>query len=142
MEFSRRDVGYLLPLFAAAVRAQERQTTPLASRLYHHERIPYEGDGRKKGRRFFYGPNRSGFNLEMHETILGPGTQTHAPHKHAHEEIVIVVEGSVEALIDGKAETVQAGSVIYFAGGQMHSARNAGSTPCRYYVVELRGADV
>jgi mannose-6-phosphate isomerase-like protein (cupin superfamily) len=34
---------------------------------------------------------------------------------------------------------VEAGSVIYFGSNQMHSIRNAGSAPCRYYVVELRG---
>ena len=52
----------------------------------------------------------------MHETILGAGTETQAPHKHLHEEIVL----------EGKTETAEEGSVIYFASNQMHSARNAG----------------
>ena len=81
------------------------------------------------------------FNLEAHETILGPGTETHAPHKHEHEEIVIVVEGTAQTFMEGKTETVEAGSVIYFGSNQMHSLRNAGTTPCRYYVVELRGKE-
>jgi quercetin dioxygenase-like cupin family protein len=77
----------------------------------------------------------------MHETILGSGTETHAPHKHLHEEIVIVIEGTVETYLEGKTETAEAGSVIYFASNQMHSAGNAGGTPCRYYVIELRGSE-
>jgi quercetin dioxygenase-like cupin family protein len=80
-----------------------------------------------------------GFKLEMHETVLGRGTRTHAPHKHEHEEIVIVVEGTVETYLDGKTELAEAGSVVYFASNQMHSARNAATAPCRYYVIELRG---
>jgi quercetin dioxygenase-like cupin family protein len=142
MNLSRRELATLLPTLAAATATA--QTTPgpiLPSKIYHNAQIPYEGDQKKKGRRFFYGTNRSGFNLEMHETILGPGTETHAPHKHLHEEIVIVMEGTVETYLEGKTETAEAGSVIYFASNQMHSARNAGGTPCRYYVIELRGSE-
>jgi quercetin dioxygenase-like cupin family protein len=140
MEFSRRDLTFLLPALAAAnAGGQPRQAATLASKVYHHGQIAYQGDAKKKGRRFFYGKNHIGFNLEMHETVLGEGTQTHAPHKHEHEEIVIVVEGSVEAYFDGKTEIAEAGSVIYFGSNQMHSARNAGSAPCQYYVIELRG---
>ncbi|MGA3238190.1 MAG: cupin domain-containing protein [Bryobacteraceae bacterium] len=140
MNISRRELTALLPALAAANAAAQQKPAPaLPSKVYHSNQIPYEGDQKKKGRRFFYGANRLGFNLEMHETILGPGTQTHDPHKHVHEEIVIVIEGTVESYLEGKTETAEAGSVIYFASNQMHSARNAGSTPCRYYVIELRG---
>jgi XRE family transcriptional regulator, regulator of sulfur utilization len=142
MTLSRRELTALLPALAAANAVA--QTTPaqmLPSKIYHGNQIPYEGDQKKKGRRFFYGAKRSGFNLEMHETILGPGMETHAPHKHLHEEIVMVIEGTVEAYLEGKTETAAAGSVIYFASNQMHSARNAGGTPCRYYVIELRGSE-
>jgi XRE family transcriptional regulator, regulator of sulfur utilization len=123
MTLSRRELTALLPALAAA--NATAQTTPaqmLPSKIYHSNRIPYEGDQKKKGRRFFYGANRSGFNLEMHETILGPDMETHAPHKRLHEEIVIAIEGAVEAYLEGKTETAEAGSVIYFASNQMHSA--------------------
>jgi quercetin dioxygenase-like cupin family protein len=136
MNLSRRELAALVPILAAAQQAPSRT---LPSKTYHSNQIPYEGDQKKKGRRFFYGANRSGFNLEMHETILGPGIETHAPHKHVHEEIVIVLEGTMEAFIEGKTETAEAGSVVYFASNELHSSRNAGTTPCRYYVLELRG---
>jgi quercetin dioxygenase-like cupin family protein len=142
MNLSRRELAALLPALAAAnAAAQTAPARMLPSKIYHNSQIPYEGDQKKKGRRFFYGANRSSFNLEMHETILGAGTETHAPHKHLHEEIVIVIEGTVETYLEGKTDTAEAGSVIYFASNQMHSARNAGGTPCRYYVIELRGSE-
>lgn len=137
---SRRDLRLLLPAVAAAARAHAAPAAPLPSKVYHHEAIPYEGDAQKKGRRFFDGATHAGFEVEVHETILGAGTATHAPHRHVHEEIVIVVEGTVEAWLEGKTEIAQAGSVFYFGSDQMHSARNAGTTPCRYYVLELRGS--
>jgi len=144
MKCSRRDLGLLLPSLAAIAMSPARrpQATPrqkLATRMYHHSQIPYTGDATKKARQFFTGETHGGFNLEVHETILGAGVQTHAPHKHVHEEIIIVVEGTVETYVEGKTETVEAGSVIYFGSNQMHSARNVGQTPSRYYVVELRG---
>ena len=137
MTLSRRNLTLLLPALAAA---QQRPARPkLSSNVYHHDKIAYAGDQKKKGRRFFYGANHAGFNLEMHETILGPGTETHAPHKHLHEEIVILVEGTVEAYLDGKTEIAETGSVLYLGSNQMHSVRNVGNTACRYYVIELRG---
>jgi XRE family transcriptional regulator, regulator of sulfur utilization len=138
MSLSRRDLSLLLPAIAAAQQNQGRALLP--SKVYRHREIAYEGDSKKKGRRFFYGANRSGLCLEMHETILGADVQTHAPHRHEHEEIVIVFEGTVEAWQEGKTELAEAGSIIYFGSNQMHSARNAGIAPCRYYVIELRGS--
>jgi quercetin dioxygenase-like cupin family protein len=58
---------------------------------------------------------------------------------HEHEEIIIVVEGTVEVSVEGRKETVEAGSVIYYEPNKAHNLRNAGSVPCRYYVIELRG---
>ena len=140
MNFTRRDLGLLLPaLLAERVNAQEKQLPVLPEKVYHTDQIAYQGNEQKKGRRFFYGATHSHFNVEMHETILGPGTETHPPHKHEHEEIIIVFQGTAEANLNGQRETADAGSVIYFGSNQMHNLRNAGSTPCRYYVIELRG---
>jgi quercetin dioxygenase-like cupin family protein len=142
MSLSRRQLSLLLPALAARAGAQQAPSTTLSSKVYHSARIPYVGDDKKKGRQFFHGPNHSGFNLEMHETILGAGVQTHAPHKHEHEEIVIVHSGTVETLFEGKTDVAEAGSVIYIGSNQMHSVRNAGTSPCVYYVIELRGNEV
>jgi quercetin dioxygenase-like cupin family protein len=138
MKLSRRDLTGLVSLLA--VTKASAQTRPsLPSKIYKHSAVAYSGNEQKKGRQFFRGVNRSGFDFEMHETILGPGTETHPPHKHVHEEIVIVVEGTVEAYLEGNKELAEAGSVLYFGSNQMHNARNAGKNPCRYYVIELRG---
>jgi quercetin dioxygenase-like cupin family protein len=112
-----------------------------ATKVYHDDQIAWEGNNEKKGREFFLGSARGGFRLEVHETTLGPGTATHAPHKHVQEEIIVLVEGTLEAYFDDKTEEVEAGSVIWLASNEMHSVRNAGTTPCRYYVIELRGTE-
>ena len=142
MNISRRDLSFLLPAWAAAsAAAQQAPVETMTSKAYASDKIPYTGDANKKGRRFFYAATHAGFKIEMHETVLGAGMETHPPHKHEHEEIVIVVEGTVEANMDGARYTVPAGSVLVFGSNKTHNARNAGTTPCRYYVVELRGSE-
>ncbi len=141
MTISRRDMAALLP--ALAVRAAAQQTPApavLPGKIYHSKEISYTGTDDKKGRRFFLGTTHTGFNLETHETILGPGMDTHAPHKHEHEEMLIIVSGSLEMHVDGKSESAEAGSIVYLASNVLHNAHNSGAAPCRYYVIELRGA--
>jgi quercetin dioxygenase-like cupin family protein len=138
MQLSRRDLALLFPALAAAQPAPQDSPT-IPAKVFHSSQIQYSGDDRKKARQFFRGANHTGFVVEAHETVLGPGMETHAPHKHEHEEIVIVMEGSVESYLEGKREVAEAGSVIYNGSNQMHTVKNAGATPCRYLVLELRG---
>jgi XRE family transcriptional regulator, regulator of sulfur utilization len=138
MTLSRRNLALLLPALAATAKAQTA-ARQMPSKVLHSGQLPYSGDEKKKGRQFFRGANHSGFDIEMHETVLGPGVETHPPHKHEDEEIVIVMEGSVESYLEGKRDVAEAGSVIVNGSNQMHTVKNAGTTPCRYYVIELRG---
>ena len=143
MGISRRELAWLLP--ALASRSAEAQAPPavetMKSRAFDSDRIPYQGDEKKKGRRFFLDATHAGFRIECHETVLGPGLETHPPHKHLHEEIMLVVSGTVEANLDGVKQIVPPGSVVVFGSNQMHNARNAGATSSRYYIVELRGSE-
>jgi (S)-ureidoglycine aminohydrolase len=141
MSCSRREIMMALPLLTGAGGAMGQESRRLPAKVYHASKVPYVGDAKKKGRSFFHGTERSGFDIEAHETVLGPSTETHPPHTHAHEEIIILVEGTVEVFMDGRTETVEAGSVIYYESSRPHSLRNVGTRPCRYYVVELRGRD-
>ena len=140
MQISRRDLSVLLTAVAARATAQTKPAA-MPTKIFHSDQIAYEGDDKKKGRRFFAGATHTGFHLEVHETILGPGTPTHAPHKHEHEEIIFLASGTLEAFMDGKTERVEAGSTLYFGSNGMHNVRNIGTTPARYFVVELRGAE-
>jgi quercetin dioxygenase-like cupin family protein len=141
MNCSRRDLSFLFPLLAAARAGAQEETPPVLSttKVYHDRQIPWEGNDEKKGRELFLGNTHQGFTVEMHETMLGPEVRTHAPHAHPQEEIIILIEGTLEADLAGRLENVEPGSAIWLASNQMHSVRNAGTTPCRYYVVELRG---
>ena len=140
MNISRRDLSLLLPALASTAAVAQTPAKPevLPSKVYHTGDIPYSGDDKKKGRRFFLGATHTGFNLEMHETILGPGEISHPPHKHINEEIIVIMEGTIEANIENKISKATAGSVTYFASNEMHNFKNIGTGHARYYVLELR----
>jgi quercetin dioxygenase-like cupin family protein len=72
--------------------------------------------------------------LECHITTLNPGETSHPPHKHPEEEILIVKDGTVEALVNGQMKIVGVGSVIFQASNQMHAIKNVGKTPATYHV--------
>ncbi len=72
--------------------------------------------------------------LECHITTLNPGESSHPPHQHPEEEIIIIKEGTVEALVNGQRKRVGPGSVIFQAANQMHSIQNVGSSPTTYHV--------
>src|SRR5262249_26539371 len=73
--------------------------------------------------------------LEIHITTLNPGETPHPPHQHAHEELLIVQQGTVESLVNGHLKRVGPGSVIFQASNQLHSIRNVGTTPATYHVI-------
>jgi quercetin dioxygenase-like cupin family protein len=136
MSVSRRELTLLLP-FLAIAEAQDAPT--LGSHIYHPDQS-IDLDGKeKKGGRIFYGKDHSGYRFEMHETVLAPGVAAHPPHKHVHEEIITMLEGTVEVNVEGRKQAAEKGSIIYYGSNQMHNLRNVGETPARYYVLELRG---
>jgi quercetin dioxygenase-like cupin family protein len=138
MDVSRRELQFLLPLLAAQAKAQDHPIR-LDSKIYRPDQSTNLHGEPKKGGRIFFGTEHSGFTLEMHQTVLGPGVASHEPHKHDHEEIMIVLDGTLETYVEGKTDIAEKGAIIYYGSNQMHRARNAGNVPARYYVLELRG---
>ncbi len=106
-------------LGSTAVSWEEIQARPLSGRA----------------RQVFKDPTATLDELEMHVTTLPAGQTSHPPHKHPDEELIIVKEGTVEALVNGVTKRLGPGSVIFQAANQMHGLRNAGDTPAVYHVI-------
>lgn len=48
-------------------------------------------------------------------------------HKHPGEEIIYVLEGTIEYEVDGKPVRLKAGDVLFIPYGTAHAARNVGT---------------
>jgi quercetin dioxygenase-like cupin family protein len=55
---------------------------------------------------------------------------------HPDEELIIVKEGTLEAMQNGVTKQPGAGSIIFEASNQFHGLRNVGKTPATYYVIK------
>lgn len=73
--------------------------------------------------------------LEMHVTTLNPGMESHPPHRHVNEELIILREGDCETLSNGTWVRIGPGSVVFNASNSLHGFRNVGTTPAVYHVI-------
>ena len=135
MKCSRREVCFWIPaLMASRGLAAE---APIPSKVVRFEDMPVESGGGNALRRILEGKTHIGYRIEMHETDLAPGAMPHPGHHHAHEEIFLVREGTVEVTISGHASRLGPGSVAYVASNEEHGIRNVGSTHAQYFVIAL-----
>ena len=88
-------------------------------------------------RRLFDGPAETLERLEMHVTTLNPGHDSHPPHHHPQEELILIKEGTVEFSINGRQEKVGAGSLVFAASHDRHNLSNFSDRPATYYVINF-----
>ena len=74
--------------------------------------------------------------LEMHITTLNAGQESHPPHQHVAEELLIIKEGTLESFVNGEYRRVGPGSIVFQASNQPHSIRNVGTGPATYHVIQ------
>lgn len=93
-------------------------------------------------RSVFDAPTPALADLECHITTLNPGESPHPPHQHAAEELMIIREGTVEALQGDKTNIVTAGGIIFEASNELHGLRNIGTNRATYFVVKFAPRDL
>lgn len=141
VNYSRRDLSLLFPALAASGASATGSALP--SKAFRFEDLPVKPsgpNGQNSSRALMKGQTHSGYDIEMHITELAPGLAPHAPHHHAHEEAVVLLDGTLEVTITGKSTKLTPGSVAYVASNEEHGWKNVGATRARYVVLAF-GAD-
>ena len=72
--------------------------------------------------------------LELLSVRLNAGMSPHPPHQHPEEELLLVVEGEGEFVLDGQPSPCKAGTMLYAAPGHLHGIKNTGSAPLTLHV--------
>jgi quercetin dioxygenase-like cupin family protein len=135
---TRRDLAAAVIGVAATlsiVTFAQSETSVMRSGIYDWNEVAVKQDGVRTVRDFFQAPTATLDELELHVSTLQAGDTSHAPHRHPNEELVIVKDGTVEALVNGELKRVGAGSVIFNASNELHGIRNVGSGPATYHVI-------
>jgi quercetin dioxygenase-like cupin family protein len=138
MKPTRRDLAFLLPALTAI--DSKAQTAAIASKAYKFDDMAVKAggiDGANKTRSILKGVLHSGFALEVHETELPAGGAPHAPHRHLHEEMIVVLEGSVDFTVNGATTRLDPGSAAIAASNDLHGVSNGSAARCSYVVFAL-----
>lgn len=133
MEISRRTLAALLPALAQA----QQQQDALKSQTWRFEDLPVKQNKTSRTRAVFNGATSRGLGIELHMTEIPAGEAPHGSHRHAHEELLFVLEGTLEADIEGRKSRIGPGSVAYIGTNEEHGFRNVGATPARYYLFTM-----
>ena len=126
----------LLLSVAAMTQSQPPTAEPMGSRVIDWNTLQPATTRNGQRRDVFDAPTGTLDRLHGHITTLNPGENTGPLHRHPQEEVVFIKEGTIEVNIDGRKQTVGAGSVIYFGVNENENMTNVGTTPATYLVLQ------
>lgn len=116
----------------------ERSKKAGGTLLINADTLAYTEKNDKGTRKYFDRPSAMCENYEMHTTTLNKKGPSHAPHQHVDTEIILVISGEVEMVIDDKYYKGSAGDLFIAESGMMHGVGNAADTPCTYFAFKWR----
>ena len=122
----------------AVVALADSAITPvMKSSVFEWDKLKAESKPSGARRQVFDSRTATLDQLECHVTTLNPGQSPHPGHQHPEEELVILKEGTLEAVQNGVTNHVAPGGVIFEASNEYHGLRNTGQTPATYYVIKF-----
>jgi (S)-ureidoglycine aminohydrolase len=86
-----------------------------------------------ESRAIFNRPTSMFAKFEIHATALNGGQDSHAPHQHREEEIMLLMKGSATAHIGDKDYSVSPGDIVFVRPNILHNVKNPGTEQCWYY---------
>ncbi|HKJ42578.1 MAG TPA: cupin domain-containing protein [Sunxiuqinia sp.] len=75
-----------------------------------------------------------GRTLKM--SVVAPHQATHAPHKHAEDEIFFILEGKAQFYLDGETTVGGPYTSFYCPSNVEHGISNIGDTELKYLVIK------
>lgn len=128
----RRDLACLLPLLPSPSLSAAKPNLPSAT--FPFDSLPVKDNGQNKSRAVLNGTTHTGYPIEMHITELAAGMMPHPPHSHEHEEMMCLLEGTLDVTIAGKTSRLGPGSSAFIASQEHHGWKNIGESGARYFV--------
>ena len=146
MIITRRDFAVaavsVLATAAVVTFAQTAAKPLMPSSVFNWNTMKVEPTKTGERRQVFDSPTATLEKFECHITTLNPGEVPHTPHQHPEEELMILKEGTLEALQNGRTNRVEAGGIIFEASNELHGLRNIGTNRATYYVLKFYPHDL
>jgi len=136
--------AFLCPILAAAQQpaainnyAPPKDTTVLTTTFVDWDSLLPRNTAAGQSRPVFDNPTTTLDKLEVHISTLNPGRESHPVHHHPWEEILLIKDGEFDISVNGKVQHAGPGALVFLASNDPHNAKNVGSTPGTYYVINF-----
>lgn len=116
----------------------ERGQEAGGSFVVHWDEVAYREHNKGGRRDFFDRPTAMCEDFEMHVTNLNERVQSHPPHTHDVEEIILLVQGDIEMHIDGKTPEVKVGDLAFVDALVPHAPTNIGKGQAIYFAFQWK----
>jgi (S)-ureidoglycine aminohydrolase len=98
--------------------------------------LPVKKTEKGESRPVFDRPSSMFTRFEIHATTLNPGVESHPPHTHRAEEMMVLLRGNVTLNLGAEKRNVSAGDVMLLRPNVLHNVVNTASEPCTYYAIK------
>jgi quercetin dioxygenase-like cupin family protein len=138
MKYTRRDLPILASALLASSAARAAKGDRLKTAVINRDDVTATKSNQASQRKYFDGVNHEGMPVECHESELPPGEAPHPPHKHVHEEMIVVLQGTMEVTVEGTAtKRITSGGLAYVNSNELHGWKNVGNDRARYLILAL-----
>ena len=127
---------YEMSYLAKSPMNEERGIKAGGSFIVPWESAVFKPTAKGGGRQFFDRATAMLNRFDIHVTTLNVGQQSHDPHIHVNEEIILMIDGNAEERIGDKKELAKPGDVIRLGSKVLHNITNVGNKPCQYYAIQ------
>ena len=98
--------------------------------------LPVKQTEKGESRAVFDRPSSVFTRFEIHATTLKAGVESHPPHTHRAEEMMILLEGNVTLNVNSDKLKASACDVMLLRSNVPHNLVNTGEKPCTYYAIK------
>lgn len=74
--------------------------------------------------------------FDVHATVLNNGRNSHEPHTHRAEELILMINGECQFQIGQEKFMAHNGDAVLMGSKVLHAAQNNGTAPCGYYAIQ------
>ena len=92
--------------------------------------------GKGETRNVYDRPTSMFERFDVHATVLNNGFNSHDPHTHRAEELILMINGNCQFQIGQDKVQAQNGDAVLMASKVSHAAQNVGTAPCGYYAIQ------
>lgn len=125
------------PLLGADAKQKSAPKPMIGSTVFKWEDLPPRTTPNGERRDVAENPTPTLAVFECHITTLNPGKESHLPHRHPQEELILIKEGKLEVYINGALQVAGPGSTLFYASNDEHRVKNVGTTRATYWVINL-----